>query len=68
MNVIKVSPTYAQILGITLPPAGIVVNGYEIAKTECGVWGVIKIGYTRGVSFKTKKAAVKFAAECLKCS
>lgn len=39
-----------------------IVNGYEIAKVECsGSWGVLKIGATGGLVFKTKRAALAWA-------
>jgi hypothetical protein len=55
-------PNYMAILGLTPVPQNPVVNGYEISKVQdCALWSCIKVGASRGLSFKTKRAAVAYA-------
>lgn len=38
------------------------INGYEIAKLECGSgWGVMKSNESSGKLFSTKKSAISWA-------
>ena len=40
-----------------------VINGYEISKVECSsLWVALKIGTTGGMLFRTKRAALAWAA------
>ena len=40
----------------------LIINGYEIAKVECSSsWGCIKVGASKGLMFKTKRAAIAYA-------